>query len=297
MANIIGPPIDPVAQGMKKTEVNIPLIEGFPLESETIKWMQESYTLLSVLAEIAGNKAIIKGCEVNGDNVSPGYIYIDGELLYFTGGQVQDTLVIVTEEIKREWEDGILRTTYSRRHAEFGSGVTQYNWADFKRAYPLTSALVVDEIKMWAGSVDNLPAGWHLCNGQNGTVDLRGRFVVGHHPDDPDYDTIGNTGGEKTHTLTEAEMPEHNHTGTALSAGAHDHDTDSTQGMVKETGSNTTAYAPDNSSNEIDIINAYPLPSDGSHTHSLSINDRGGDQPHENRPPYYTLAFIQFKGV
>ena len=38
-----------------------------------------------------------------------------------------------------------------------------------------------------------------------------GRMVVGYNSSDSDFATIGNTGGEKTHTLTIAEMPSHNH--------------------------------------------------------------------------------------
>jgi len=34
-------------------------------------------------------------------------------------------------------------------------------------------------IIMWSGGIASIPAGWALCNGQNGTPDLRDRFVVG----------------------------------------------------------------------------------------------------------------------
>lgn len=37
----------------------------------------------------------------------------------------------------------------------------------------------VGTISMWVGSVGDIPAGWHLCDGTNGTPDLRDRFVVG----------------------------------------------------------------------------------------------------------------------
>lgn len=40
---------------------------------------------------------------------------------------------------------------------------------------------------------------------------IKGRTIVGLDTDDTDFNTIGKTLGEKTHTLTVAEMPEHNH--------------------------------------------------------------------------------------
>ena len=40
---------------------------------------------------------------------------------------------------------------------------------------------------------------------------VRGRVLVGLDEDDKDFNTIGKTGGEKTHTLTVNEIPPHNH--------------------------------------------------------------------------------------
>jgi hypothetical protein len=34
-------------------------------------------------------------------------------------------------------------------------------------------------IAMWHGSISSIPAGWSLCDGSNGTPDLRDRFIVG----------------------------------------------------------------------------------------------------------------------
>ena len=40
------------------------------------------------------------------------------------------------------------------------------------------SAVMVGMIVMWSGAVADIPSGWALCNGQNGTPDLRDRFIV-----------------------------------------------------------------------------------------------------------------------
>jgi len=39
-------------------------------------------------------------------------------------------------------------------------------------------------IIMWSGTIASIPAGYYLCNGSNGTPDLRDRFVVGASIDD-----------------------------------------------------------------------------------------------------------------
>lgn len=33
-------------------------------------------------------------------------------------------------------------------------------------------------IIMWSGSIASIPTGWYLCNGSNGTPDLRNKFIV-----------------------------------------------------------------------------------------------------------------------
>lgn len=108
-------------------------------------------------------------------------------------------------------------------------------------------------ICMWSGST--VPTGWYLCDGTNGTPDLRDRFVVGAGSE---Y-SVGATGGEKEHTLTIEEMPSHTHN-------------------VMNVPGNSGSYANQGSSNGA--------------TRTLVTTATGGGQPHENRPPYYALAFI-----
>jgi microcystin-dependent protein len=142
---------------------------------------------------------------------------------------------------------------------------------------------------MWNGTV--LPNGWALCDGGNGTPDLRGMFIVGYDSGDPDYDSIGNMGGEKTHTLTTNEMPAHTHTvsGSTNSAGNHFHSYED-QYSVGTTLAGVAGAARDDNEN----FQMKTTVSAGDHTHGVSgsAQSTGGDQAHENRPPYYVLAFI-----
>ena len=63
----------------------------------------------------------------------------------------------------------------------------------------------VGGIIMWSGNT--VPTGWSLCNGSNGTPDLRNRFIVG---SGDSYNT-GATGGDDSYSLTLGQLPEHFH--------------------------------------------------------------------------------------
>ncbi|OWP76523.1 hypothetical protein [Flavobacterium oreochromis] len=106
---------------------------GFPIKTQTLEDMQLSWQLLNSLGEIAGNFAILKGCEESNGTVSDGVVYINGEVLDFVGG-VKGTTVIITETAyKREFKDGSNKDVLFIRKVMFGIGSVTFNWADFKR--------------------------------------------------------------------------------------------------------------------------------------------------------------------
>ncbi|MGH7122531.1 MAG: phage baseplate protein, partial [Acetobacteraceae bacterium] len=144
-------------------------------------------------------------------------------------------------------------------------------------------AVPVGAILMWSGDPAKLPAGWALCNGANGTPPLQDRFVVGYNPNNSAYNKVGNTGGEAAHVLAMAEMPAHNHG----AAGQHNH-------TIAVTGPGwaftNTAQSGDPRSG--DGRGNCPTTQAGMHTHAM----QGEGRAHENRPPYYVLAYIMFTG-
>lgn len=72
-------------------------------------------------------------------------------------------------------------------------------------------------IVIWSGAVVNIPAGYVICDGNNGTPDLRNRFVVGQSQQYPQ----GSSGGSETHQHTFSDGG-HTHTipgGSIINAG------------------------------------------------------------------------------
>lgn len=148
-------------------------------------------------------------------------------------------------------------------------------------------------ISMWAGGVGDVPSGWHLCDGTNGTPDLRDRFIVaagnsyspGYTGGSLTYTPTITVNGSGTgvqvgyHTLTIAEMPSHNHTLHIYQGG------DSAGGRCTDYGGRS--YIQDDTC----------LPTGGNQGHNHPIVDYGhvhsaSASAIDSRPPYYALAFI-----
>ncbi|CAA0153225.1 conserved hypothetical protein [Tenacibaculum maritimum] len=120
---------------------NFQQIGGFPFETNTVDFMQKAYSIFNAFGALAGNKTIISGCEVQGNEITNGYIYLEGELLEFRGGIKQDTIVIIEEETKVEFEDQTVKGVYYTRYATFGVSGNSIPWKDFKRIEVLIKLL------------------------------------------------------------------------------------------------------------------------------------------------------------
>lgn len=133
--------------------------------------------------------------------------------------------------------------------------------------------LPVGMITMWSGT--EVPSGWALCNGSNGTPDLRNRFVVGAGGS---Y-SVGATGGANSVTLTTGQIPAHNHSASTGSAGGHSH-TASTGSAGDHTHGGSTGNAGGHSHSASTATagghsHTGSTNSTGSHSHSGSTNSTG----------------------
>ena len=126
-------------------------------------------------------------------------------------------------------------------------------------------------ISLWSGSVGSIPTGWLLCDGTNGTPNLKDRFIVGAG----NLYSVGATGGS-----TDAIVVSHTHLATVTDPG-HNHSvggnflnygTASSTGVLVQTGTINTST----STTGISVTNA----------------STGVSATNANLPPYYALAYI-----
>lgn len=137
----------------------------------------------------------------------------------------------------------------------------------------------VGSIVMFDGAASAIPDGWAICDGNNGTVDLRERFAFGANANGG----LLSSGGSKTHTHVKP---------TVGSAGAHTHSYNINTGNA--TGSGNTAWEQSaGSSNVAWPGHKHPARSvttteQAAHAHEVS-------QPNEasHMPPYVYLYYIQ----
>ena len=176
-------------------------------------------------------------------------------------------------------------------------------------------------IAVWSGAEGAIPSGWYLCNGSNGTPDLRNRFIVG-AGSGSSY-SVGNTGGSNTVTLSTSQIPSHSHTtnnhshnasvsdpghghSVSVSDPGHQHNTSVTG--AKLFPGNGGAHVPyggsggypgthfnmsnANTGISANASNANTSISVSTGNANPSTNNTGGGGSHENRPPYYALCYI-----
>ena len=134
-------------------------------------------------------------------------------------------------------------------------------------------------IILWSGSTSSVPTGWALCNGANGTPDLRNRFVIG---------------AGSSYAV--------NATGGSANAVAVSHSHTFSNGKTNTTGNHRHAIKRSNSDSGFggsvgtDAVGSNYVYSEyaGNHSHTVSgtISSSGSSGTNKNLPPYYALCYI-----
>lgn len=109
---------------------------------------------------------------------------------------------------------------------------------------------------------------------------IKGKFLVGVDENDSSYSSANITGGEKTHTLTVAEMPSHTHNVAYLASSGHYVPQNST--TLRSFRISSSVYTPDINGTLTD------MPATG-YTTTHFNQSTGGGGSHNNLPPYYSV--------
>ena len=307
----------------------------FPLDTETLDYLQQLSALGAIIGNIAGDKMVLYGCEGNSDGTrrSAGWVFVrtrefpEGEVLHWEGGATGSGMYVKQEDISVTANNRAYPKAYTRRSLAPGYGDENFKWEDFTDLKTLREILEENStlraeisglqpaplgvVQMWAGA--NVPEGYLLCNGQQcrqsdypelfkalGTTfntaasanggpyttadgffrvpDLRGRFVVGLHDSDSDYTRQGAGGGSKSVSLTEEQLPSHSH-------NFKDYYFSNSRKKVRDNFDKIETN---------DKIGANGTDYDNDHIqyYRHDTEETGDGQAHENRPPYYVLAYI-----
>lgn len=265
---------------------------GFRLTTNILNAVQAAYSLFNALGFIAGDKTIITGCVVTGNNVSDGVVFLNGQVYNFKGGNL-GTNVIVKETITSyPFQNGTVKPVLYDRFVGFGSGLPEetYLWADFKRTFQTKDIQAFkDEHNERITNLEGKqafaigmiirydqplnvppPAGWIDWNPDT----EQGRVWVARSTTDSDFG-LGVPFGSKTHTLSISEMPSHNHDSEINSSG-DDVDSDGNGSAI------VTSWR------EITGINRKNV---------VRIKNNGSGQSHNNVQPSIGVRFIKYVGI
>lgn len=254
---------------------------------ESIEFLQAR--ILNLINPLNETGVIINGMVVSNVDTPPGECQISAGVALI-GSNFVSTSAYTGAYPAYLKDDGTFVTSVpgSGSYITFDPYTSQYYREVIRRANSMVGQLTTVVVSSDLAAFDGTGLGkwqykgWALCNGSNGTVDLRGRFLVGYDNRNSDpsngiwdilYNTVGSTGGEKAHVLTEAELP-------AIGFDATEY------GLIRksEPGENVTVAS-------VDTTGAGVEPD--VKTEPLDFPFNGSGTAHENRPPFRVVVYIQ----
>ncbi|MCB2379785.1 hypothetical protein LGH70_19470 [Hymenobacter sp. BT635] len=259
---------------------------------------QEIYTAMS--AQFLGNGSfVLEGCKVtpagpNAYNIGSGIVFLGGQIVRFVGASNQvlpaELVLGPVEAIQeRAYADGSSRAGIVEQQALCREASAEpvskipvlatgtKTWWHVQQARLRAKSEIQwlaewnsDDYENGLGKYGTEAYGWARADGNNGTKNIRSRVAVALDAADPDYDTIGKTGGVKTVTLTAAQMPNHVHR-------------------------QRDSYSPNGPNDGSVTLKGGVKGGEG--PAMFQTDPAGGGQAHENRQPFITLAARQWIGL
>lgn len=163
---------------------------------------------------------------------------------------------------------------------DYSAGAT--NWLELK---PSNSITPIGAIIMWYGTSASVPTGWNICDGTNGTPDLRNRFIIGANADNGTAPTTSITGTATTIGGTkDAIVVSHDH---GITDPGHSH---SRGAIYPANGTGSQAEQNQDNAPPDDYTSFNVLT--GSTTTGITINNTGTSGTNQNLPPYVAVFYI-----
>lgn len=183
----------------------------------------------------------------------------------------------------------------------------------------VTERIPIGSINPFGGSA--APTGWLLCDGTSYSTstyadlfnvvgytyggtgpsflvpNLKGRAPVGRDSGQGEFDTLGETGGSKTHVLVDNEMPVHGHSFSDTSSGPSitlDHYVDGDSGLRVVVTGGSQDWLRKTFETGAQVVTLSDIDAHASHTHSVSgtTGNAGADAAHNNLSPYLVINYI-----
>ena len=309
---------------------------AFPIDCETLATLQSNAKKFAATALIAGcERLILTGCQQSGTVRKEGYVFfvnpdnpLTGEVLFHPEQPAKDHCHVKENPVDVTADGTDYPAAYTERYLEEGLVEGAWLWSSFTRIDDISNAALKDSLNtvnnaldqkieslknnaqytfvrgmilMWSGAITQIPDGWALCDGKNGTPNLSGRFVMGIGGG---YDQEGGHASQSV-TLTADNLPKHSHKfTTARGEGKHYHLFDDyfyPEHTVKpsyhaESHPYSTKIGSGDTDDDNDQVLTYRHSTeyDDGHTHTGTTDEAGGDKSFtiDTIPPYYALAYI-----
>ena len=199
---------------------------GFPLTTETLNFIQNTYKIFNAISGLTGDLAIVSGCQQVGNTISDGVVAIEGELYPFEGTTIGATVFIKETQIPQTFEDGSSKNVYIQKVATFGNSTRTYPWASFKRIMNnqeiesktlsadnsilkrlekleerVRKTVPIGLVAIWDRPAFEIPEGWVEH------TEMQGVVPVGHKADDTLFSRLGTEVGGKTEQIQLRHLP------------------------------------------------------------------------------------------
>jgi hypothetical protein len=191
---------------------------GLPFTQDRLAFLQNSYLdAFAAVAKLCGDKVILTGVVVSGASVSDGWIACNGELIPFVGGSVAAQVVITETPVAFTYGDAAVHNVQFTKLATCGLSGT-FNFSELVTLLSLQNTWKAGDIRQCvkdstyetanfdgSGYGLNAEKGWRKLSAVY--TDAAGAALINKKDGDTEFGVVGNHGGSKVKTITQANLP------------------------------------------------------------------------------------------